>query len=233
MKSKIICLVLSLAFIAGMLSINGTYAWFIDYALGDGGAQSLHNLSTGNIGYTLVGSFKTMDENKRIQPEFELLAELDASTKQAAGITETTDNKMYLISTSLVDTQVRVKVFYTYIDTMGVMSDDYQFVGPGAPFVAEADENYWTYSEVDNYFYYQPSAEDAADYIPGISGETTQYLIPLFSSLRYSGESSELPTSVFKSNNKFSVKIVFQAKQADYAQWSDIGEIVFSTGETA
>ena len=54
MKRKIVCLLLSLVFVAGMLSANGTYAWFMDYASGDGEVQSLHNFSTGNIGYTPV-----------------------------------------------------------------------------------------------------------------------------------------------------------------------------------
>lgn len=244
MKTRIICLLLSLAFVVGAFGVNGTYAWFVTYS-GGAGKGVIHNFKSGNIGYTLVGGFvasKTeSDAPIAIQPEENLLTVLDTVPDNLAPGTN-----MYLVPMELepnleegenktqkyVDAQIRVKVFYTNIDDAGNISHENSIVGQAdgnTPFIAQLatdlDGNtYWRYDEQTNYFYYVNPA-DSSEVIKG--GFDAVDPIPLFSAMYYSGENSNLPTSVFKNSNSFTVKIVFQAKQANYAEWSDIGEIKY------
>lgn len=215
MKSKIICLVLSLVFLLGIFGVNGTFAWFIDYEGIGEGVSSLHNFKSGNIDYVVSeGGLKTLSAGERIQPEKELLAA-----------------PMMLINRSSVDTQLRIKVYYTYFKADSssasgyVKSDDHSLVGETAPFVAEIGEK-WAYSLDEECFYY-------SDVIPAMADGGTPQTIPLFTSMRYSGENSILPTTAFKDDNVFKITLVFQAKQANYVGWEDIGEIQFTTDDTA
>ena len=76
MKTKIICLVLSLIFVFGAFGVNGTYAWFVTYG-GGSGRGVVHNFLSGNIGYTLVGGFIDGQSVTAIKPEMNLLTELE------------------------------------------------------------------------------------------------------------------------------------------------------------
>lgn len=236
MKNKIICLVLSLVFLAGVFGFGGTYAWFTTY--GGGGSDGvLHNFKTGNIGYTLVGSFnselinQTEGEKVFIQPEDELLAGL-AEEYQYTNMPE--NLKMYISNTSLVNTQLRFKITYTYFDFENKKEKDFVYDGAensplfvgladGWQFVAQ-DSNATQSAEgrVGGYFYYGNENE----YIPSVT-EGTQYL-PLFTSLRYSGENSDFPANLYNENTDFKVTVTFEAKQADFVNWTTIGETGFS-----
>ncbi len=228
MKSKIICLVLSLVFFAGVFSVNGTYAWFIDYGSLGEGANSLHNFKSGDIDYVISGGFKTLGENERIQPEMELL-----------------ESPLVLTNRSSVDTQLRVKVFYTYfisvpesVEVEGAVDgylkiDNYSTVGTNAPFDVKIDGSCWAMHEreYDDCFYYETAQTDV---IPAMADDAqTPQQIPLFTSMKYSGKNSIIPTTAFKDDNVFKVTLVFQAKQANYVEWKDIGEIEFTTDGTA
>lgn len=241
MKTKIICLILSVVFVVGVLGVNGTYAWFVTYS-GGSGRGVVHNFISGNIGYTLVGGFIDSETTTAIKPEMNLLTSLDNIPENLAPNTS-----MYLVPIALetdleegeekvqkyIDAQLRMKVFYTYIDDAGNMADGYSVVGQSTdnrPFVAQlaadAEGNvYWQYDAETGYFnYFNP--ETNSDII--IGGLDAVDPIPMFEAMYYSGENSDIPTSVFKDNNKFTVKIAFQAKQAEYAKWTDIGAIVFA-----
>lgn len=245
MKTKIICLVLSLVFVFGAFGVNGTYAWFVTYG-GGSGRGVVHNFLSGNIGYTLVGGFIDGQSVTAIKPEMNLLTELENLPEN---LSENTG--MYLVPMALepdlkegeektqkyVDAQLRMKVFYTYIDSAGNMADGYSIVGQAtdnAPFVAQLATDtqgnvYWQYDVETGYFNYV-NPETNSDIIVG--GLEAVDPIPMFTAMYYSGENSDIPTSVFKNNNQFTVKIAFQAKQAAYAQWTDIGAITFSTQQT-
>lgn len=235
MKNKIICLVLSVVFLAGVFGFGGTYAWFTTY--GSGGADGvLHNFKTGNIGYTLVGSFDSElissedGEKVLIQPEVELLAELEGNYKY----TDMPENlKMYLSNTSLVNTQLRFKVTYTYFDFDAKQTKDFVYDGAeDSPFVVGLADG-WQFvaqdsnpeqseeGRVGGYFYYGNENE----FIPSVT-EGTQYL-PLFTSLRYSGENSDFRANLYDNTTTFKVTVTFQAKQADYVNWATIGEVGF------
>ncbi len=248
MKFKIICLILSLVFIIGAFGVNGTYAWFMTYGNGIGEGV-IHNFKSGSISYTLVGGFDKSEEgqaNLIIGPEQNLLKEL---TGLPDSLPE--DTNLYIVPNPLepdleegqektqeyVDTQLRVKVFYTYIDAAGNITHENSIVGQAdedRPFVAQLvtdsnDNPYWRYDE-DEYFYYVNPA-DGSEIIKG--GFDAVDPIPLFSAMYYSGENADLPTSAFKNNNNFTVKIVFEAKQADYVTWEYLDEIEldFATGK--
>lgn len=245
MKTKIICLILSLVFVVGALGVNGTYAWFVTYGSGSGRGV-VHNFLSGNIGYTLVGGFIDSETTPTIKPEMNLLTGLENIPENLAQNT-----KLYLVPIALesdlaegeektqkyIDTQLRMKVFYTYIDDVGNMADGYSIVGQATdnrPFVAQlaADVEgkvYWQYDAETGYFNYV-NPETNSDIIVG--GLEAVDPIPMFTALYYSGENSDIPTSVFKDKNNFTVKIAFQAKQAAYATWENIGEITFSTQQT-
>lgn len=244
MKAKIICLILSLVFVIGAFGVNGTYAWFVTYG-GGSGRGVVHNFISGNIGYTLVGGFIDSQTTPKIKPEMNLLTSLQTVPENLAQNTG-----MYLVPIALeqdvpendkvqkyVDTQLRMKVFYTYIDDAGNMADGYSVVGQSTdnrPFVAQlaTDSNgktYWQYDDTTGYFNYI-NPETNSDIIVG--GLEAVDPIPMFTAMYYSGENSDIPTSVFKDKNNFTVKIAFQAKQAAYATWDNIGEITFSTQQT-
>lgn len=222
---KIVCLVLSLACVFGMLSANSTYAWFIDYSQLGVGGLSLHNFKSDSVNLTLVGGFISQGEDVRIEPELELLNDLNE-----VPVGMSSDTKMYIINNSTIETQLRVKVYYTYIIDNEIVTD-YSLVGSTdseLPFVAELAKDitdaenpktYWIFDDVENCFYYN-----------GVEGklESSVQLIPLFSSLRYSGEGSDLPSDVFAGeNNSFNIKVVFEAKQADFVEWSELDTIEF------
>lgn len=245
MKTKIICLILSLVFVVGAFGVNGTYAWFVTYG-GGSGRGVVHNFISGNIGYTLVGGFINSETTPTIKPEMNLLTALEKIPENLAQNT-----KLYLVPIALesdlaedeektqkyVDTQLRMKVFYTYIDDAGNMADGYSVVGQttdNRPFVAQLATDtegkvYWQYDAETGYFNYV-NPETSSDIIVG--GLEAVDPIPMFTAMYYSGENSDIPTSVFKDKNDFTVKIAFQAKQAAYATWENIGEIAFSTQQT-
>ena len=225
MKNKIICLVLSLVFIAGVFGVGGTYAWFPSYGEGAGGV--LHNFKSGNMGYTLTGEF--IANTDKIEPLQDLVYQ-----------------DFYLTNNSGIDTQVRVKVSYTYfVKELDEGKEEYKVVDlslvsttdSGAPFVVElaADSDsktYWTYNDADGYFYYDdPATEGTDDTIQGLAENVTQQIIPLFSAMYYSGEYSDLPTELFALLNdethqgNFIVSLIFEAKQAAHVEWEVMGTV--------
>ncbi len=245
MKTKIICLILSLVFVVGAFGINGTYAWFVTYG-GGSGRGVVHNFLSGNIGYNLVGGFIDSQTTPMIKPEMNLLTKLEKLPENLES-----DTGMYLVPIILepdleegapktqkyVDAQLRMKVFYTYIDDAGNMADGYSVVGQATdnrPFVAQLATDtqgkaYWQYDAETGYFNYVNPETNSNIIVGGLEAVDP---IPMFTALYYSGENSDIPTSVFKDNNKFTVKIAFQAKQAAYATWENIGEITFSIQQT-
>ncbi|MBR2956826.1 MAG: hypothetical protein IKC20_01085, partial [Clostridia bacterium] len=208
MKTKIICLILSLVFVVGAFGVNGTYAWFVAYG-GGSGKGVVHNFLSGNIGYTLVGGFIDSQTTPTIKPEMNLLTGLENIPENLAQNT-----KLYLLPIALesdlaedeektqkyVDAQLRMKVFYTYIDDAGNMADGYSVVGQttdNRPFVAQLATDtegrvYWQYDVETGYFNYV-NPETNSDIIVG--GLEAVDPIPMFTAMYYSGENSDIPTS--------------------------------------
>ncbi len=224
MKNKIICLVLSLVLIGSLVGANGAYAWFVTSSGGaSGSAGAEHRFTTGNIGYTLFGDLYDSDETKKIIPEQELLVALSDGDKLADE-----NCRMYLKSTSSVDSQLRIRILYDY----GVDSDKVYGGEQDSPLTVEfCDASGWVYS--NGYFYYgsYDADSDSSTVIPAydVTEEgATPPVITLFDSIRYSGENTE--------NNEISgkaldVKIIFEARQSEYVNWTDVGTI-YTSSET-
>lgn len=227
MKKRILCLALSLVAVVGLLCANGTYAWFLTTSGAGNDVSSLHNFSSGNIGVSVAGDFKKLADKGKIQPEVELLADLSADLKKDIGIdNEATANKLYIKSTSLVNTDVRIKITYTYFETTKdettgiettVLKDAVLYRGEDTEFVAEVAEG-WTFNTEDNYFYCENS-------LPAVTGANAEYL-PVFTSLRYSGENSDFPANLYNKETNFNVTVTFEAKQADFVEWQTLDSLV-------
>ncbi len=230
MKNKIICLVLSVALLVGLAAANGAYAWFTLSSGGSlGGVGGKHSFATGNVGYILTGDFSSDFDGTEIVPEDELLASFD-SEKNAVDIekiSEYPDCKMFIESTSSIDTQLRIKVVYGYGDKAEVAFDNTE----ASPLTVEfTDPSLWSYN--GGYLYYGTFDEtkQSSAVIPAFDASkegTTPNVIPLFNSIRYSGENTE---SSMISGKTLNVKVIFEARQSDYVDWTQVGTI-YTSGE--
>ncbi len=222
MKNKIICLVLSLVLVGGLLGANGAYAWFISSSGGaSGGAGGHHLLTTGNVGYMLTGGFTADFDSSKIVPEDELLSAVTDETALAK-ITDYSSCKMFLESTSTVDTQLRIKVVYGYGDA----NDNVYDSSDTSPLTVElTNKDAWSYN--GGYLYYgaYDAETQSSAVIPAfdaaVEGSTPQ-LIPLFDSICYSGENTE---STQISGETLNVKVIFEARQSEYVNWEQVGTI--------
>lgn len=226
MKNKIICLVLSLVLLGSLVGANGAYAWFVSSTGGaSGSAGAEHLFTTGNIGYTLVGDLYNSDENNKIIPEQELLVALSDDDKLSDE-----NCRMYLKSTSSVDSQLRIRILYDY----GDKSDEVYDGKTDSPLTVEfADGATWTFD--NGYFYYDTydsktssSTVIPAYVIPEDGTVPEPEVITLFKSIRYSGENTE---SSAISGKTLDVKIIFEARQSEYVNWTDVGKI-YTSSET-
>ncbi len=222
MKNKIICLVLSLVLVGGLVGANGAYAWFVSSSGGaSGSAGAVHLFTTGNVGYELVGDLAYPESADTIIPEDELLVALGDEEKLASDET----CKMYLKNTSSVDSQLRIKILYDYGD---VTENVYSAADAESPLTVEfSGDATWTYD--NGYFYYgtYDAEANSSDVIPAyvIPEEGTApdpEVIPLFSSIRYSGENT---VSENISGKTLTVKVIFEARQSEYVNWTDVGTI--------
>lgn len=236
MKSRVICLVLSLAFVAGLLFADSAYAWFTVSSGGTGSGSGIHQLASGNIGFTIYGGMKSFSENEKIMAEVELL---DNLSQENAALIDSDDCKMFLVNTSTIDTQLRIRIEYTY-------GKD-QLSGEGAAQVYEisaennspltvslTQPNEWVYH--DGYLYYKlQGASDAAftqdtiinsDVLPAVTPENEQY-IPLFNHIYYSGPNSDRISE--NSGDTVSINIIFQARQSEFVDWQNVGTIPLTT----
>lgn len=225
MKNKIICLVLSLVLVGGLMGANGAYAWFVLSSGGSsGGAGGVHNFSTGNVGIVVSGDFDK--SYTTIVPEDELLCAFDSSDENGAAalakITAYPDCKMFLESTSSVDSQLRIKVEYGYGDTQNNAFDNSE----NSPLTVEfTDSSLWTYN--GGYFYYGVFEEDTnsssvISAFDAAAENAIPLLVPLFNSIRYSGENTDNSQIAGKT---LTVKVTFEARQSEFVDWTAFGEI--------
>ncbi len=224
MKNKIICLVLSLVLLGSLVGANGAYAWFVSSSGGaSGSAGAEHLFTTGNIGYTLFGDLYDSDDTNKIIPEQELLVALSDGDKLSDE-----NCRMYLKSTSSVDSQLRIRILYDY----GADSDKVYGGEQESPLTVEfCDASGWVYN--NGYFYYgsYDANSDSSTVIPAYDATeegATPAVIALFDSIRYSGENTESDEISGKTLN---VKIIFEARQSEYVNWTDVGTI-YTSSET-
>lgn len=231
MKNKIICLVLSAVLLVGLASANGAYAWFTLSSGGSlGGAGGKHSFATGNVGYVLTGNFSQAFSDGKIIPEDELLAAFDAENNAAdiEKVSSYPDCKMFLEGTSSVDSQLRIQILYGY----GDVAENVYAGEKTSPLTVEfCDTTGWKYN--NGYFYYgsYDAEHDSSTVIPAYDATaegTSPAVIALFDSIRYSGENTENDKISGKTLN---VKIIFEARQSEYVNWTDVGTI-YTSSET-
>lgn len=224
MKNKIICLVLSVVLLVGLAAANGAYAWFTLSAGGSlGGAGGKHSFSTGNVGYVLTGDFSSEFDSSKIVPEDELIAVLSAENSEK--VSSYTDCKMFIENTSPIDTQLRIKVVYGYGDETEVAFDNSET----SPLTVDfTDSSLWSYN--GGYLYYGAFDEESQSsaVIPAFDATAegaTPTVIPLFNSIRYSGENTQ---SEMISGKTLHVKVIFEARQSEFVDWTQVGTIYTS-----
>lgn len=237
MKNKIICLVLSAVLLVGLAGANGAYAWFSLKAGGSlGGVGGQHILSTGNVGYLLYGKFSQAFAQGTIVPEEELLAAFDAelNADETAKITSYPDCKMFIENTSPIDTQLRIKVVYGYgVNDAGEVIENIYDNSVTSPLTVElTDPTLWSYN--GGYLYYGTIDEEgkSSAVIPAFDVNkegATPAVIPLFDSIRYSGENTE---NIEISGKTLNVKVIFEARQSQFVDWTTVGTIYTSENTT-
>ena len=198
---KIAGIVAAAALVVSSLFTPGTFAWFTDLQA----SQTVFEV--GSIKYVLNDAIQTPD---RIVVPGEPLF--------------TGEGALYMTNLSNIDTNLRIRlvVGYTGAEGAGVLSDT--VYGPGLTYDGEhpitdlltitlADG--WEYDSGTQCFYYASGGLPTT--IPAAGQEDGN--IEVFSALSLGGEG----VTPSHSGALFNIKFIFQAKQADYAEWSDIG----------
>jgi hypothetical protein len=239
MKKRVLCIVLSLSFLACLAAVKGTFAWisFTDEI-------KTHMLDIGRLQYDVIGELNSNYHNAQgkalIVPGDNLIVVPVEEESTTGGVTTGAPSVHYqhspliLKNYSTIDTQVRLKIEYTYYETAAQTvpsSAVYQGLSSEKLQVNFPSEMTCTYNSTDGYWYC--STENGV--IPavvseeetGSTGETTTS-----SQLDY--EDIELIESVFYKGTEYdktyegkevSVTITLQAKQAYYVDWEDITQL--------
>lgn len=187
----------------GLLLIVTTLVVSIAAWLTDTGTTGDTTFTVGDVSYTLSGGFK---ETSPIVPGHELVT-----------------TEFALTNSSTVDSELRVKVDVTRKQGSNEPAEITDFssifstegIKPGAHFsLAEG----WTLNAGDNYWYY--SIAESSVIAPN------DQVISLLQTLMFDG----YKVGNEYANDVFNFKLTFQAKQADYIDWSDLGTVDFELG---
>lgn len=119
---------------------------------------------------------------------------------------------------STVASQLRMQITYTTVSggtaTTGVI---YTAAAGGNGIITDINTGNWVYGN-DNYWYLGSKTNN-------IPVNTTAYT--MFTSLKYNGA---IIGNDYAAASGLVITITFQAKQAEYVDWADMGSINFSTG---
>lgn len=193
---------LSVAVIALSSAVGGTFAWFTD-------AQYSEKIfEVGLIRYQYTDSLIAATY---IVPGQKLFS--------AGGA-------LKLRNLSTVKTNLRFRIVYSRWNSQGTLVDSDVIYKPGDPLAGILDIEFvpgWLY-DVDGdplvdsgCFYYCDSFGNVWD-IPESTGSVADD-IPLFTNIGLNGPN----VTVTSSGMRYQIKLIFQAKQAQFAAWTDIG----------
>lgn len=213
MKRRIAALILSIAIVVGILSYQGSFAWFVS------SASKNQYISVAVVNYGSGASLDSMnvydDGTTYIMPGDNLI------------VLNGVSSKFVVTNSSSINTQIRLKIEYTSYESGSANTVTYQG-SDDEPLSVTFPENKWSFyksSDEDSYFYYMgseyktqqlQSLDDVYDIKP------TETSIEAIDSISYKNDSSVVSADVY-SNSNVSVKIVFEAKQADFVSWETIG----------
>ena len=200
MKKRIICMILSLVAVFSFFGFEATQTWF------SAGDKKVQTLAAGDLKFTVEGEL-----NQPIEGGVQ---------KVLPGDTVTPEGGIKIKNESNIDSNLRVKVYFTYKDAEGTEhivpfknnSNDYISV-------EFASEN-WALS--GDYYCYYADVVKGDMRIPAQTGaELENNEIPFISSIKFSGEKI---TQDFQ-GTEASVTVELQSKQADYVTWTELGTI--------
>ena len=180
---------------------QGTFAWFTDLQ------ASRTVFEVGDIRYELKGGAEETD--RVVVPGEPLFSQ----------------GGMYLTNLSNVDTQLRIRLMIGYVDAAGseVLPSTpygpgllYDGVNPITDLIEITPAAGWEFDAGTKCFNHAADGELIT--VPAHEGDGDAD-IAVFSAMRLGGES----ITAEYSKAAFHIKFIFQAKQAEYAKWSDIG----------
>lgn len=243
MKKRVLCIALSLSLLACLVAVKGTFAWisFED-------ETKSHMLDIGRLKYDLIGELNSNyhnasgkalivpGDNLIVVPVVEEEEESSTSgeTTQAPSV-RYQKSPLILKNFSTIDTQVRLKIEYTYYNStvQEIPSEAiYQGAASEKLEVIFGDTLNYTYESTDGYWYISTQS----DIIPAVgseeeTGTTTDETttseqndyenIVLIESIHYKGSEYDKTYE----GKEVSVTITLQAKQAYYVDWEDITQL--------
>lgn len=218
MKKRVITLIASLVIIAGLFASQGSGAWFVT------AVKRAQNITIGAVSYSSgdAVSLDTLEEDfygrPRIYPGQNLV------------VVNGEESSLTMFNSSTIDTKIRVKIEYTSYHNgkaenvifKGDADEDFE--------VEFAEPSQWKLFDngLDGaYFYYVgkdfgdqnlTKADDAFSITPDVAS------VDIIKSIKYK---NDIDTSLY-SGNQVTINIVFEAKQADYVQWSAMGQYQLS-----
>lgn len=129
-----------------------------------------------------------------------------------------------LVNASTVTSHIRVIVEISA--TRGSGEGQEELEDPASYFVSTALASGWVYNEDDGMWYYATVDDDELipTTIPAASAQDVP--IPVLSSLKLNGAVADSNIS----NYVYEITFTFQAKQAQYVHWEDLGAAAFTLG---
>ena len=220
MKKRLITLIASLVVIAGLFASHGSNAWFVT------SVKRAQKITIGAVSYSTGDAFSldTLEEDYYGRPRIYPGQNLIVANGENASLT--------MFNSSTIDTKIRVKIEYT--SYRSGKAETVTYTGdPDEDFeVVFAEPSQWRLFDngMDGAcFYYVGSdfgnkpltkADDSVAVSPDIAS------IDIIRSASY----KEGVDTTYYSGNSVTVNIIFEAKQADYVNWSAIGQ--YNTSET-
>jgi len=195
MIKRITIFILVIAVLALSLLMQGTFAWFTDVAL------SNQTYQIGAITYVFSGSLATVQDNQIVVPGQPLI----------------TNTNLFLTNQSNIDTNLRLQIRFTYTDQITHLPVETIYNGTGQlnNFMDLSMVTNWVYDVTDQCWHYK---YNNADNIPA-STTVDGYAFAIITNITFDGAAIDntLSGSIFK------LKLIFQAKQANYVTWQTIG----------
>lgn len=223
MKTRIAAFAIVLALVFVSLFTQGSYAWFTDIDV------KKNEFRVGEIYYIYSGSLKgsgNADGTPQVVVPGE---ELFTSTS------------LILTNHSNISTNLRLQIRYSFQDLLDPTKKTYtnEVYVPGTE---NALSKYitlnmatgavgWEYKNDSFYYYrYKNVATDEAYVMPAPADlSLTSYNLSLVNSLKFNGETIDKTFS----GKIFTLKLVFQAKQANFVDWVTIGTVEIDNLMTA
>ena len=196
MKKRVLTLIASLIVVAGLLASQGSNAWFVT------AVKRAQNITIGAVSYSTgdAVSLDTVEEDfygrPRIYPGQNLI------------VVNGEESALTMFNSSTIDTKIRVKIEYTSYKDGKAQTVVYRGAEDEDLEVEFADNS------GNDFEGNLTKADDAVAITPDIAS------VEMIRSVKYK---DDIDASLY-SGNEVTLNIIFEAKQADYVEWSAMGE---------